>query len=54
MEHVWQIMWDDWLPKSIFCDHDGIIDHCCDHWDSQINQPWRTISVGPRDWAHAF
>jgi hypothetical protein len=31
-----------------------IVDHCCFAWNSLIDQPWRIMSIGLRDWAHGF
>ena len=33
---------------------DNIVDHCCDAWNKLIDQPWRIMSLGLRDWAHGF
>jgi putative transposase len=27
---------------------------CCDAWNKLIDRPWKIISIGMRDWAHAF
>jgi hypothetical protein len=32
---------------------DDIVDHCCDAWNKLIDQPWRIISIGLREWAYA-
>jgi hypothetical protein len=34
--------------------HDDIVDHCCHHWNRLIDQPWRIMSIGLRDWTHGF
>ena len=31
---------------------DDIVGHCCDAWNKLINQPWRIMSIGLRDWAY--
>ena len=54
MENVWQFMRDNWLSNRVFRDHDDIVDHCCHHWNRLIDQPWRIMSIGLRDWAHRF
>lgn len=28
------------------------LDHCCAAWNKLIDQPWKIISIGFRDWAH--
>lgn len=54
VENVWQFMRDNWLSNRIFVDYDDIIAHCCDAWNKLVDQPWRIISIGMRDWAHRF
>ncbi len=45
---------DNWLSNRIFKSYDDIVDHCCDAWNKLIDQPWRIMSIGLRDWAHKF
>ena len=54
MENVWQFMRDNWLSNRIFQNYDDIVAHCCHHWNRLIDQPWRIMSIGLRDWAHRF
>jgi transposase len=54
MENVWQFMRDNWLSNRVFQNHDDIVDHCCHHWNRLIDQPWRIMSIGLRDWTHGF
>jgi len=54
MENVWQFMRDNWLSNRVFRDHDDIVDHCCHHWNRLVDQPWRIMSIGMREWAHGF
>ena len=54
MENVWQFMRDNWLSNRVFRDHDDIVGHCCHHWNRLVDQPWRIMSIGIRDWAHRF
>ena len=51
-ENIWQFMRDNWLSNRVFKSYEDIVDHCCDAWNKLINQPWRIISIGMRDWAH--
>jgi putative transposase len=53
VENVWQFMRDNWLSNRIFQSYDDILDHCCAAWNKLIDQPWKIISIGLRDWAHA-
>ena len=52
-ENVWQFMRDNWLSNRIFKSFDDIVDHCCDAWNKLIDQPWRIMSIGLRDWVYA-
>ena len=52
VENIWQFIRDNWLSNRIFESHDDIVDHCCDAWNKLIDQPWRIMSIGMRDWAH--
>ncbi len=27
---------------------------CCEAWNNFVDQPWRIMSIGMRDWAHEF
>jgi hypothetical protein len=36
----------------IFIAYDAIIDHCCEAWNKLIEQPWRIVTIGPRNGAH--
>ena len=54
MENVWQFMRDNWLSNRVFQGHDDIVEHCCRHWKRLIDQPWRIMSIGLREWAHGF
>ena len=52
VENVWQFMRDNWLSNRIFTSYDDILDHCCFAWNQLIDQPWKIMSIGLRDWAH--
>jgi transposase len=54
VENLWQFMRDNWLSNRVFNSHDNIVDHCCYAWNTLIDQPWRIMSIGLRDWAHRF
>jgi len=34
--------------------YDEIVDHCCDAWNKLVEQPWRIMSLGLREWAQEF
>ena len=54
VENVWQFLRDNWLSNRIFASYEEIVDHCCEAWNKLIDQPWRIMSLGLRDWAHGF
>ena len=54
VENIWQFMRDNWLSNRVFTSYDNIVDHCCEAWNKLIDQPWRIISIGMRDWAHRY
>lgn len=53
-ENVWQFLRDNWLSNRVFHSCEVIVDHCCDAWNRFVEQPWRIMSIGLRDWAHGF
>jgi len=54
VENVWQFMRDNWLSNRIFKSYDDLVDHCCAAWNKRVDQPWRIMSIGLRQWAHGF
>ncbi|BBU64145.1 hypothetical protein MSC49_40800 (plasmid) [Methylosinus sp. C49] len=53
-ENVWQFLRENWLSNRVLKPYDDIVDHCCAAWNKLIDQPWRIMSIGLRDWAHGF
>ena len=51
-ENIWQFMRENWLSNRVFKSFNDIVDHCCDAWNKLIDQPWRIMSIGIRDWAY--
>jgi hypothetical protein len=54
VENVWQFMRDNWLSNRVFKSYDDLVDHCCEAWNKLVDQPWRIMSIGLRQWAHEF
>ena len=52
VENVWQFMRENWLSNRIFKSYLDIVDHCCFARNKLIDQPWRNMSIGLRQWAH--
>ena len=53
-ENTWQFLRDNWLSNRVFKSAEDIVDHCCDAWNKLVDQPWRIMSIGMRDWANGF
>jgi transposase len=53
-ENVWQFLRVNYLSNRVFKSYDDIVDNCCDAWNKLVDQPWRIMSIGLRDWAHGF
>src|SRR6202453_4531755 len=49
-----ELMRDNWLSNRIFKSYAAIVDHCCEAWNKLIDQPWRIMSIGMREWANEF
>ena len=54
VENIWQYMRDNWLSNRVFRSYDDLVDHCCEAWNKLVDQPWRIMSIGLRQWAHGF
>ncbi|MGH8164280.1 MAG: IS630 family transposase [Rhodanobacteraceae bacterium] len=52
VENIWQFMRDNWLSNRVFKSYDDIVDHCCCAWNKLIDQPWKIMSIGIRDWEY--
>ncbi len=53
VENIWQFMRDNWLSNRVFENYEQIVALCCNAWNKLVNQPWRIMSIGARDWANA-
>jgi hypothetical protein len=53
-ENIWQFIRDNWLSNRVFKSYDDIVDQCCNAWNKLIDQPWKIMSIGMRDWAYRF
>ncbi len=52
VENIWQFIRDNWLSNRIFRSYNDIVDHCCFAWNQLVNQSWKIMSIGMREWAH--
>ena len=53
-ENVWRFMRDNWPSNRLFKSYDDILAHCCAARNKLVDQPWRIMSIGLRQWAHGF
>ena len=51
-ENIWQFLRQNHLSNRVFETYEDILDAACDAWNRLIDQPWRIMSIGMRDWAH--
>ena len=51
VENIWQFMRDNWLSNRVFTSYDAIVDLCGEAWNRLVDQPWRIMTIGRRDWA---
>jgi hypothetical protein len=54
VENVRQFMRDNWLSNRVFKSYGDLVDPCCEAWNKLVDQPWRIMSIGLRQWAHGF
>jgi transposase len=54
VENVWQFMRDNWLSNRVFTSYTNIVDQCCHAWNKLVDQPWRIMTLGLREWAQGF
>jgi hypothetical protein len=47
-----QFLRQNHLSNRVFETYEEILDAACDAWNRLIDQPWRIMSIGMRDWAH--
>ena len=54
VENIWQYLRENWLSNHVFEDYDDILKYCCAAWNHLIQQPWKIMSIGLRDWVNGF
>ena len=52
VENLWQFLRQTYLSNRTFETYQDILDDACEAWNCVINQPWRIMSIGLRQWAH--
>jgi transposase len=51
-ENVWQFLRQTYLSNRVFETYDDMLQAGCEAWNRLIDQPWRIMSIGLRDWAN--
>ena len=51
VENLWQYLRGRYLSNRIFDSYEGIVSTCCKAWNALIEEPWRIMSIGLRQWA---
>ena len=54
VENVWRFLRDNWLSNRTLHSYVHHVDDCCNAWNRLVDQPWKIISIGRRDWSHRF
>ncbi len=52
VENIWQFLRQTYLSNRVFETYHDILDAACEAWNSLIDQPWKIMSIGLRQWAH--
>jgi transposase len=50
-ENIWQFLRQNHLSTRVFETYEEILDAACDAWNRLIDQSWRIMSIGLRNWA---
>src|SRR5262249_16321769 len=54
VENVCQFMHETCPSNACFKSSDVLVHHSCAAWNRLVDQPWRIMSIGLRQWAHRF
>ncbi len=52
VENLWQYLRQTYLSNRVFDSYADILDAACEAWNRLIDQPWKIMSIGLRQWAH--
>jgi transposase len=52
LENLWQFLRQTYLSNRTVETSQDILDGACEAWNCIIDQPWRIMSIGLRQWAH--
>ena len=51
VENLWQFLRQNTLANRVFDSYEGIVNVCCDAWNTLLAMPERVASITSRDWA---
>ncbi len=52
VENLWQFPRQAYLSNRTFETYQDILDAACEAWNRLIDQPWKIMSIGLRQWDH--
>ncbi len=52
VENLRQFLRQTYLSNRVFETYEDLLDAACEGWNRLVDQPWRIMSIGLRDWAH--
>ncbi len=52
VENLWQYLRQNYLSTKVFTNYEAIVDAACEACNALIQEPWKIMSIGLRDWAH--
>ena len=52
VENLWQYLRQNYLSTKVFPDYEAIVEAACEAWNTLMQEPWKIMSIGLRDWAH--
>ncbi len=52
VENLWQYLRQTYLCNRVLETYHDILDAACEAWNNLIDQPWKIMSIGLRQWAH--
>ncbi|MBB4000741.1 hypothetical protein [Aureimonas pseudogalii] len=54
VEMIWQFMRDNRISSRVFTEDDDTVVHCRKAGNKLVDQAWKIISSGMRDWSLRF
>ena len=54
VKNIWRFIHENWPSALFFRSYDEIVALSCEAWNKLVDQPWNTMSIARRIWAHGF